>query len=432
MEILADSIVDKTFLGGNKILKQGTEVDPCLYLVREGAVTLSTSDGKFSQKVLPGGYFGVEQLLIPKNCSKEKRDNVRLPAQWTVTVSGSKPCVCGVLRLADIQAVLDNDGKPTVKPEEVVVDTESPILQKRTEVKTSVQATIALDNLEMISVLGEGEFGEVWLVAADVDKEKKKFALKVLSKKGGDAVKAIEREIAVTQTFHHPFIVGLVNTYDTEDSIYMLMGLVTGGELWDVVHKEDDDGNWTSGIPELQAKFYALLVADTMAYMHGLSYLYRDLKPENVMIDSEGYPVLVDFGFAKCTTEKTYTFCGTPNYVAPEIVTNSGHHAGVDHWALGVLIYEMITGDHPFFSDEMDQMAVYESITSSKHYPFPSDVSTAVVNLVDGLLEKDASQRLGMLAGGEKDITTHKWFAGMDLSKLRSKKIKAPWIPPRD
>jgi serine/threonine protein kinase len=123
------------------------------------------------------------------------------------------------------------------------------------------------------------------------------------------------------QAMHHPGIVDLVTTYDDETSIHMLMGLITGGELWDMIHKEDDDGNWRSGLAEDPAKFYCLLVADTLAYMHSQMYVFRDLKPENVMIDAEGYSVIVDFGFAKhCRIIKRHThFAERPTTSLPRL-----------------------------------------------------------------------------------------------------------------
>jgi len=430
MEIMAESVVDVTFEAGKAIFKQGDKVEPCLYMVREGSVILSTDDGKFKQEVGPGGYFGVEQLLVPGQDKKGNKtlEKVLLPAEWNVTVSDKTACVCGVLDLAECQAILDNQGEKPPKKE--VIDTKTPAMKKREEARRSfTEKPFNLDELEMLSVLGDGEFGEVWLVSAEVFGKKEKFALKVQDKKDAD-VASVKREIAATKAFHHPFIVNLVTSYETDDSIYMLLGLVSGGELWDVIHVEDEDGNWVSGLQEPQAKFYALLIADTLAYIHNKQYVYRDLKPENVMIDKDGYPILVDFGFAKMITDKTYTCCGTPNYVAPEIIWNTGHNGGVDLWALGVLCYEMVSGEHPFFSDEMDQMALYHGITEEDHYALPDHVSQNAVSLIDGLLTKEPSQRLGMLANKEKDVIGHPWFSDLDLEKLRARKVKAPYIPP--
>jgi CRP-like cAMP-binding protein len=471
MDEIAQNIEDKVFKGGKQILQEGTDTEPCLYLVREGFVTLSTKSGEFKQKVGPGGYFGVEQLLVPKDKSRpnEKSKKVLVPAQWSVSVSGSTPCVCGVLPLQDVQNVLDGEGnldKATAKkledtPFEVIIEKEREIPKpkvkagststiernkQKAKVNSAVDtdagqmiiserlsrrrkvgnATRNLDDLEMLSVLGDGEFGEVWLVSAG----NQNFALKMQLKKGQDQAEAIEREINITKDLVHPNIVEMVHRYDTDEAVYMLLGLIPGGELWELIYREDDDGNWSSGLAEPKARFYALIIADTLAYLHNEKYLYRDLKPENVMIDSDGYPVLVDFGFAKkFDDDLTFTFCGTPNYVAPEIVKNVGHNAGADHWALGVLIYEMLSGEHPFFAEGMHQMQVFEAICQDKYYPLQTDVTAASQSLIKGLLEKDRSHRLGMLAGKEGDILQHEWFSSVNLYDLRSRSVTSPWIP---
>lgn len=464
MDEITKNIEDKKFEEGKQILEEGADTEPCLYLVREGFVTLSTNNGEFKQKVGPGGYFGVEQLLVPKDKSKpaQASKKVLVPAQWSVSVSGDTPCVCGVLPLQDVQNALDGDSgldledrfnsvgmdvilqpdaedpmKPLQRmPSElsrpkITSAVETPegqlIIKERLERRDTVKKSAPkLDNLEMLSVLGDGEFGEVWLVSAAGHS----FALKMQQKKDEDTMEAIDREIDVTQALCHPNIVDLVTTYDADQSIYMLLGLVPGGELWELIYREDDDGNWSSGLAEPKARFYALVIADTLSWLHSEKYLYRDLKPENVMIDADGYPVLVDFGFAKRNEDDlTFTFCGTPNYVAPEIVQNLGHNAGADHWALGVLIYEMLSGEHPFFAEGMHQMQVFEAICQDTHYPLQTDVSEAAKSLIDGLLEKDSTQRLGMLAGKQNDILEHDWFSGVDLYDLRSRKVEAPWIP---
>lgn len=429
LDVLAEEVDDKEFTEGTKVLEENSQVEPCLYFVREGIVTLTTNDGKFTQEVGPGGYFGVEKLLLPEgDGSKQAKKDLTLPAKWNVTVSKDKPCVMGVLSLIETQDILNNGGKPKVEKR---VDLEAPIIKKQRQLSFKVKSEVTLDDLDMISVLGDGAFGEVWLVSADIEGDKKEFALKKVAKEE-ELLEAVKREIKFLSVFEHPNIVSLVASFNTEDSMYMLLGLLSV-ELWDVVHREDGAGNWESGIPEAQAKFYTLLLADTLAFIHSKQYIYRDLKPENVMIDRVGYPVLVDFGFAKFCPDKTYTACGTPNYVAPEIIYQMGHCRGVDYWALGILLYEMISGDHPFFFDGMDQFSVYESITRDMRPPFPDHVpvTDGCIDLVDGLLEKEVSHRLGMLAGKETDILDHKWFGGLNLSDLRARKTKAPWIPPK-
>lgn len=116
--------------------------------------------------------------------------------------------------------------------------------------------------------------------------------------------------------------------------------------------------------------------------------------------------------------------------MAPEIITNDGHNQAVDWWALGVLLYEMVCGEHPFYVDGMDQIAVFESIAMEDYAPLPAKTSQGVRDLIDGFLVKDPSQRLGSLSGREKDIIDHPYFDGLDLQTLRSRKVKAPWVPP--
>jgi serine/threonine protein kinase len=144
------------------------------------------------------------------------------------------------------------------------------------------------------------------------------------------------------------------------------------------------------------------------------------------MIDADGYPVLVDFGCSKYCPDKTYTFIGTPNYVAPEIITNAGHNRCVDYWALGVTVYEMMTGENPFFFDGMDQGTLYRAICEEKYYPLSEGKSANSVDFIDRLLEKNPAQRLGMLSKGADDVFEHPWLEGLDLVKIRAKQWNAP------
>jgi len=289
--------------------------------------------------------------------------------------------------------------------------------------------------LDKHRLLGEGEFGEVWLVSANVLKQDKpqKFAmktqLKVDQNRGIDASDSIFREIDMMKELRHSQIVDLVTTFVEDNNVHMLLRLLPYGELWDRIHVEDEQGNWNSGLPEDHAKFYAMSIADTLDFIHSRKIVYRDLKPENVLIDGDGYPVIVDLGFTKYCPDKTHTFVGTPNYVAPEIITNAGHNRSVDLWALGVTIYEMITGENPFFYDGMDQTTLYHTICCAKYYPLSEDKGEDLKDFMDKILKKDPVKRLGMLAGGMKDIFNHKWFGGMDLKEIQTKKPQAPWLP---
>lgn len=154
------------------------------------------------------------------------------------------------------------------------------------------------------------------------------------------------------------------------------------------------------------------------------------VQPENVLIDKDGFPILVDFGLAKFlpNQEKTFTMRGTPGYLPPECVQNVGHTFSADHWSLGILIYELLAADSPFFFYGIDSVELYRSI-SEDPYPPLKEATPAAKDIVNGLLTKDPSLRLGSLSGGESDITNHSWFAGLDATAMRKRKMEAPWKP---
>jgi serine/threonine protein kinase len=200
---------------------------------------------------------------------------------------------------------------------------------------------------------------------------------------------------------------------------YLLLEYVPGGELFTHLRKA---GRFATEV----ARFYAGQCVLLLQYIHNQSVVFRDLKPENLLLDKRGYLKLVDFGFAKQVAVKTYTLCGTPEYVAPEMLLNRGHNRSVDWWALGVLLFEMLAGLPPFESE--DPMDVYGQIIEGKVF-FPKFFERGSRSLVKRLLDPEPSKRIGALRRGANDVKEHKFFSGFDWDGLYGKSLEAPIVP---
>lgn len=218
-------------------------------------------------------------------------------------------------------------------------------------------------DLQQLAVLGSGTFGRVTLVQ---DKGTKAvYALKAMLKSEIVAHKQqanVLNEKNIMKAANHTFILRLFQTFKDPKKLYMLLEFIQGGELFSVLHTSSNDG-----VPDPQAKFYGATVLLALAYLHSKDIAYRDMKPENCLIDKDGYAKLVDFGFAKVITSKSFTLCGTPEYLAPELVLARGHNKAVDYWALGILIFEMEAGYSPFSDPQgMDQVVICKNIVNGR------------------------------------------------------------------
>ena len=199
----------------------------------------------------------------------------------------------------------------------------------------------------------------------------------------------------------------------------MLLELALGGELFSVLREKGH-------FDEPQSRFYASNVGSAFGYMHDRQIVYRDLKPENLLLDELGYLKVVDFGFAKVLTDRTWTLCGTPDYLAPEIITNQGHGLSVDWWTFGVLLYELLVGEPPFVAD--DPMETYQNIQRGE-VEYPPTMAASPADLISRLLIR-ASERLGNLRRGDRDVGDHAFFSSVDFNALEARQIPAPHVPP--
>ncbi len=263
--------------------------------------------------------------------------------------------------------------------------------QKPKNLELTKPLQLDLSNYEMLKVLGEGSFGRVKLTKNL--KTNTYCAFKQLKKY--DIVKFkqvdhLKNENFILYSLEHPFIVKMEGMTQDKRILYIAMEYVAGGELFTYLRSV---GKFSPN----QACFYASHVTLMFEYLHSKNVIYRDLKPENLLIDPDGYLKLTDFGFAKIVEGRTYTLCGTPEYLCPEILTNKGHGKGVDWWTLGILIYEMIAGIDPFNDD--DPMAIYQNILRGV-IKFPRKFDRDARSLVKHLLQADLSKRYGNLKNG--------------------------------
>uniref|UniRef100_A0A8C2CXN5 cGMP-dependent protein kinase n=1 Tax=Cyprinus carpio TaxID=7962 RepID=A0A8C2CXN5_CYPCA len=347
---VADVLEETHYSDGDYIIRQGATGDT-FFIISEGQVRVTqqksaSEEPVFLSTLSRGDWFG-EQAL--------KGEDVRTA---NVTAVGDVTCL--------------------------VVDREITDISRRLEAEAVFFSNMSLSDVRVICTLGVGGFSHVELVQLKND-HSRSFAMKVLKKRhilDTSQQGHILSERRIMMEAHSPFTVRLYRTFRDSKYLYMLLEACLGGELWTLLR---DRGSFDDGT----TRFYAGCVVEALAFLHCRGIIYRDLKPENIILDHRGYAKLVDFGFAKKIGlgKKTWTFCGTPEYVAPEIILNKGHDVSADYWSLGILIFELLSGrDNP-------------------------------------------SERLGNQKNGVKDIQKHKWFEGFNWDGIREGTLTPPFIP---
>ena len=281
---------------------------------------------------------------------------------------------------------------------------------------------IKVKDFEKLKTVGLGSYGRVRLCKQM--KTGEIFVMKILKKNEIIKQKQVDHvysEFNILSTLKHPFIVQLVGfNFEDPKYIYFVLEYIQGGELFTLLRTKGT-------FPVPQTKFYIAHIITIFEYLHSKNIVYRDLKPENILINKNGYLKLTDFGFAKILeNEKTYTLCGTPEYLAPEIILNKGHGKAVDWWTLGILLYEMLVGIDPFSDD--DPMKTYQKILKGK-INFPKTIDKDAKSLIKHLLTQDTSKRFGCLKNGVKDILNHRFFDGFDWKNFVYLTLTPPYIP---
>ncbi|KAK5944812.1 cytochrome c oxidase subunit 1 [Knufia obscura] len=346
--------------------------------------------------------------------------------------------------------------------------------------------TLKFSDFELLQTLGTGTFARVWLCRFKQVKKpedrKQVFALKVLKKVDVVKLKQVEHvrneRNVLAAVSGHPFITQMLASFSDSHSLYMLLEYTPGGEIFSYLRR-------ARRFPFPTVQFYAAEITLILAYLHDIQHVaYRDLKPENILLDADGHLKLVDFGFAKYlppdsnppqqqptpqaappngqpkqpngpqnpdshsqpeppqppqhSAGVTYTLCGTPEYLAPEVIRNTGHGTAVDWWALGILVYEMLIGQPPFW--DQNPMRIYEQIVQGHiRFPVPSSsshpsrlslhVPRVARDFILALCKTDPTERLGHIAGGSKRVMQHHFFEGVNWDDIYYRRRRGPILP---
>mmetsp|Transcript_17988 Transcript_17988/g.35161 ORF Transcript_17988/g.35161 Transcript_17988/m.35161 type:complete len:804 (+) Transcript_17988:50-2461(+) len=430
---VAEALEKHTYTAGHVIIQQG-DVGDAMYIVIAGTVKVTKTVNNETLNLIelgPKSYFG-ERALVQKEARAA-----------TVTCVGEVECYrlneqAFTMLLGPLEELLkkrEGDYTEMVKKLTVSSPTASKTEEKSLGAGAAGTATsamqipklnpenIKLADLEESGLLGKGSFGVVNLV-----KHKstgKTYALKAVGKAHVVRTKQEEHtmnEKAALQWLNHPFVIKLHATYQDKTFLYFLMECCMGGELFAVLRTRNLLDNAAS-------RFYGASILLVFEHMHSRNFIYRDLKPENILLDHMGYVKLTDYGFAKQLEgedARTFTLCGTPDYLAPEVLLGVGHGKAVDWWCLGIMIYEMLAGQAPFY--DPNHMRSYNKIKQGKVY-YPDNFTEDAISIIAGLLKVKPTERLGVIKGGADTIKQHQWFNGFSFDDLIKRKIKSPWCP---
>jgi len=385
-----------------KTILAGGRPSNSLFVMKEGQAVV-IKKARVVRTIEEKGFFGEEGLV---------EDHVH---DYDVVAKG--PCTLFTIQRGELETLV----RPIAEIQAAAKAAAPPPPAPRRVLRHDIKMT----DLQEVALLGCGAFGRVTLMRHK--STNKAYALKRISKQhvwDTKQVKNIMFEKEMMVRCLHPFILRLEATYQDKDSLYMLTEVAPGGEVFNML-ADTEDGI----IEEPDTQFYAGCVVSALECMHSQRICYRDMKTENLMFDVDGYIKVIDLGFAKVVEGKTYTLCGTPEYMAPEVVLGKGHDIAVDYWALGILVYEMVCGETPFADDNMDNMKVCKNIVEADLI-IPEDLTDEIADFIANLLERNATARLGARRAGIDEIWAHPFMETLDDVALTAKALPAPWKPP--
>ncbi|XP_018523812.1 cGMP-dependent protein kinase 1 isoform X1 [Lates calcarifer] len=407
---MSDLMEETHYTEGDYIIQQGTTGDT-FYIISKGQVKVTEKKpGHEEQTVLSKlserHWFGEKALW---------GEDVR-----TVNVVAASAVTCLVIDRQTFKDIIDG----------MVFDC-SHELQQSHEFKVesdkdcALLSSSTLSDFHIICTLGAGEFGHVDLVQLKSN-SKCLFAMRVLKRKlilHNNQREHILRERRILMEAHCPFIIRLHKTFRDPECLYILTEACLGGDLCSLLK---DKGC----LDECSARFYTACVIEALTFLHCRGVIYRDIKPENVVLDEHGYAKLIGSRCLKKVEvgKKTWTFCGTVGYMAPEIILNKGHSTSTDFWALGVFVFELLSGGLPFSSSD-PLKTLTATIRGIDHIDLPKNISKSASSLIKKLCRSNPSERLGSLRNGAKDIQKHKWFEGFNWDWLCKRTLNPPVIP---
>ena len=297
------------------------------------------------------------------------------------------------------------------------------LMEKTSRIFKPNNDEIRLRDYRVLCVVGIGSFGKVMKVMKNNKKDgsKEVFAMKVIEKEQVIKNKMVAHTISekdILQGVEHPFVVRLHHSFQTRRQLIFVMDYLSGGELYFHLKREQK-------FAPNRAKIYAAEISLALAHLHGMDIIYRDLKSENLVLDNDGHVVLTDFGLAKVKRDhdsKAHTFCGTPEYMSPELVLKKGHGFEVDWWSLGILLFEMLTGSTPFIGRSLPEM--YTAILTQK-LVIPNSVPASASKVIPLLLERDPTARLSSVS----KLQRQEFFQDLSFADVLTKRVPVPWKP---